>query len=182
MDKKYCFGSIFLYNNLEVKYMERKGKSVKESKVETYHIIRPSDLNDANRLFGGTLMSWIDEVAALVGKRHASMNVTTLSIDRLHFLRGVFVSDTVFISGKVTYVGNTSMEIKVDSYVEHMSGERELVNTAFLTLVGLDDNNKPAKLPNLILETEEEKKEWNEAKMRKDLRKEYQELGFNFYG
>lgn len=58
--------------------MNFRAKTVKESIVETVHIIRPSDLNDAGRLFGGVLRQWIDEVAALVAKRHSQMNVTTL--------------------------------------------------------------------------------------------------------
>ena len=63
--------------------MNFRAKTVKESIVETVHIIRPSDLNDAGRLFGGVLMQWIDEVAALVAKRHSQMNVTTASVDNL---------------------------------------------------------------------------------------------------
>ena len=68
--------------------MNFRAKTVKESIVETVHIIRPSDLNDAGRLFGGVLMQWIDEVAALVAKRHSQMNVTTASVDNLQFLHG----------------------------------------------------------------------------------------------
>ena len=63
--------------------MNFRAKTVQESIVETVHIIRPSDLNDAGRLFGGVLMQWIDEVAALVAKRHSQMNVTTASVDNL---------------------------------------------------------------------------------------------------
>lgn len=70
--------------------MNFRAKTVKESIVETVHIIRPSDLNDAGRLFGGVLMQWIDEVAALVAKRHSQMNVTTASVDNLQFLHGAF--------------------------------------------------------------------------------------------
>ena len=162
--------------------MSAEGKSVADSKVETYHIIRPNDLNDANRLFGGTLMSWIDEVAALVGKRHSQMKVTTASVDNLQFMAAVYLSDTVFISGKVTHVGNCSMEVKVETYVEHNGGQRELVNRAFLTLVGLDDNNHPAKLPPLILHSEEDQKEWQAAFRRREMRRQQSKVGFHFYG
>ena len=77
--------------------MNFRAKTVKESIVETVHIIRPSDLNDAGRLFGGVLMQWIDEVAALVAKRHSQMNVTTASVDNLQFLHGAFQRDVIVI-------------------------------------------------------------------------------------
>jgi len=93
--------------------MNFRAKTVQESIVETVHIIRPSDLNDAGRLFGGVLMQWIDEVAALVAKRHSQMNVTTASVDNLQFLHGAFQRDVIVIIGKVTHVGHTSMEVKV---------------------------------------------------------------------
>ena len=93
--------------------MNFRAKTVKESIVETVHIIRPSDLNDAGRLFGGVLMQWIDEVAALVAKRHSQMNVTTASVDNLQFLHGAFQRDVIVIIGRVTHVGHTSMEVKV---------------------------------------------------------------------
>ena len=140
--------------------MEIESRKVSDSIVETVHMVRPQHLNASDRLFGGALMQWIDEVAGMVAKRHTRRNVITASVDRLSFLRGAYVKDTVVIIGKVTYVGNTSMEVKVDTFVEHTDGSRELVNRAFLTMVGLDENNKPARIPRLILETEEDKTEW----------------------
>lgn len=142
-------------------------KTVKDSLVETIHIVRPADLNSANRLYGGVLMAWIDEVAALVAKRHTQMNVTTASVDNLTFLRGAFMKDVVVIRGKITYVGKTSMEVKVETYVEHLNGEHDLVNRAFLTLVGLDNEGRPAKIPGLVIETPEECEEWEAAKLRR---------------
>ena len=91
--------------------MERRDKTVAESRVETIHLVMPSDMNDSGRLFGGALMCWIDEVAGLVGRRHAQMNVTTGSVDNLKFLRGAYLRDMVVVSGKVTHVGNASMEV-----------------------------------------------------------------------
>ena len=70
--------------------MERKDKTVAESRVETFHIIMPENMNDSGRLFGGTMMCWIDEVAGLVGRRHGQMNVTTGTVENLKFLRGAF--------------------------------------------------------------------------------------------
>ena len=155
--------------------MNFRAKTVQESIVETVHIIRPSDLNDAGRLFGGVLMQWIDEVAALVAKRHSQMNVTTASVDNLQFLHGAFQRD-------VTHVGHTSMEVKVETYVENTDGKRALINRAFLTLIGLGPDNRPAILPRLILKSEEDRKEWERAEIRRSLRRKQREEGFHFYG
>lgn len=148
------------------------GKRVKDSMVEIAHIVRPTDLNSAKRLFGGTLMAWIDETAVIVAKRHAMMNVTTASVDNLSFLSAARMRDVIVIIGKITYVGTTSMEVKVESFVEHINGERELVNRAYITMVGLDDDGLPAKIPELILETPEEIAENEQAKVRRKIRSE----------
>ena len=162
--------------------MERRDKTVAESRVETIHLVMPSDMNDSGRLFGGALMCWIDEVAGLVGRRHAQMNVTTGSVDNLKFLRGAYLRDMVVVSGKVTHVGNASMEVKVESFIENSTGERELINRAYLTMVGLDENDKPCRLPRLILETEEDQMEWQRAQTRREIRQRQSSEGFHFYG
>ena len=162
--------------------MERRDKTVAESRVETIHLVMPSDMNDSGRRFGGALMCWIDEVAGLVGRRHAQMNVTTGSVDNLKFLRGAYLRDMVVVSGKVTHVGNASMEVKVESFIENSTGERELINRAYLTMVGLDENDKPCRLPRLILETEEDRMEWQRAQTRREIRQRQSSEGFHFYG
>ena len=144
------------------------GKTVKDSQIEVTHIVRPSDLNAADRLFGGTLLSWIDEAAYLVARRHSNKNVTTVSINNLKFLQGAFLKDVIVLKGKVTYVGNTSMEVKMETFVEHLDGTRNLVNVAYINFVALDENGRPSKIPGLILETDEEKEEWEKAKVRRD--------------
>ena len=161
--------------------MERRDKTVAESRVETIHLVMPSDMNDSGRLFGGCLMCWIDEVAGLVGRRHAQMNVTIGSVDNLRFLRGAYLRDMVVLSGKVTHVGNTSMEVKVETFIENSSGDRELINRAYLTMVGLDENDKPCRLPRLILQTAEDEREWEQAEMRRRIRREQQAEGVFFY-
>lgn len=115
-------------------------KKTSESCVEQVYQIRPEHLNGAGRLFGGRLMEWIDEVAGLVGIRHSQCNVITASVDNLKFIRGVFQNDLVVLIRNVIYVGNTSMEIRVDTYVEKIDGTRYPVNRAYLTLVAVDEN------------------------------------------
>ena len=150
--------------------MRMVSKTVNDSRVETVHIVRPNHLNGANRLFGGILMQWIDEVAGIVAKRHSMCNVTTASVDNLTFLHGAYQNDMVVITGKVTWVGSTSMEVCVDTYVETLCGKRDRINNAHFMMVALDENNKPVKVPPLILQTEEEKLAWAHGEERKRIR------------
>ena len=150
----------------------RRDKTVAESVTDQVHIVMPADMNDTNRLYGGVLMKWIDETAAIVGRRHAQMNVTTGTVENLRFMHGAYMRDTIVLHGKTTYVGNSSMEVKVESYVERMSGERILINVAYIILVGVDDNGRPQRLPRLILQTQEDRDEWEAAEKRRQLRDE----------
>ncbi|MDE6938088.1 MAG: acyl-CoA thioesterase, partial [Lachnospiraceae bacterium] len=88
----------------------------------------------------------------------------------LRFLKGAYQKDVIVIRGKVTYVGRTSMEVKVDSYVEDMEGERILINRAYFTMVALDHNDKPVEVPGLELATEEDRQEWESARQRREMR------------
>ena len=83
------------------------------------------------------------------------------------------------IVGKVTYVGNTSLEVRVDTYVEHLeNGMRHPINRAYFTMVALDENDKPKRVPRLILETEAEKAEWEAAEKRREMRMLRRKEGF----
>ena len=152
--------------------MSIKEKRVVDSQVETVHIVRPNHLNGANRLFGGILMQWIDEVAGIVAKRHAMTNVITASVDNLTFVRGAFQNEMVVIIGKLTWVGTSSMEVLVETYVENIKRERSLINKAYLVMVSIDENDKPVRVPRLTLETEEQKVEWENAEIRHMIRRE----------
>ena len=150
--------------------MRVEAKTVDDSRVETVHIIRPTHLNGANRLFGGILMQWIDEVAGIVAKRHSGANVTTASVDNLTFLHGAYQNDLVVIKGKLTWVGTSSMEVCVDTYVEHPSGQQHRINNAHFMMVALDENDKPVKVPKLILRTEDEQLAWSHGEERRRIR------------
>ena len=145
-------------------------KTVDDSRAETVHIVRPNHLNGANRQFGGILMQWIDEVAGIVAKRHCMGNVTTASVDNLTFLHGAYQNDMVVIKGKLTWVGNSSMEVCVDTYVENLNGHRERINNAHFMMVALDENDKPVQVPKLILQTEDEHLAWAHGEERRRIR------------
>lgn len=148
-------------------------KRVKDSYSQQVHVLTMSNLNGYSRLFGGQLMAWIDEVAAVVARRHSGTNVTTALIDMLKFKKAAYANETIVLKGKITYVGNTSMEVNVKTYVEKLSGERILINDAYVVMVALDENEKPVKVPGLILETDEEREAWNMAVKRKQHRNEF---------
>jgi acyl-CoA hydrolase len=145
-------------------------KTVDDSRVETVHLVRPNHLNGANRLFGGILMQWIDEVAGIVAKRHSMSNVTTASVDNLTFLHGAYQGDLIVIKGKLTWVGSSSMEVCVDTYVESLSGTRNRINNAHFMMVALDENDKPVKVPRLKLQTEDEELAWQHGEERRRIR------------
>ena len=145
-------------------------KTVDESRVETVRIVRPNHLNGANRLFGGILMQWIDEVAGIVAKRHSMCNVTTASVDNLTFLHGAYQNDMIVIKGKLTWVGSSSMEVCVDTYVETLSGERNRINNAHFMMVALDENGNPTQVPRLTLQTEDEHLAWAHGEERRRIR------------
>ena len=154
-------------------------RTVQDSMVETVHLIRPNHMNAAGRLFGGMLMQWLDEVAGLVAKKHSRSNIITASVDNLRFIHGAYADDMVVIIGRLTYVGNTSMEVRVDTYVENPAdGMRHPINRAYFTMVALDENDKPRKVPGLILETEAEKAEWEAGKKRRQIRMMRKKEGF----
>ena len=147
-------------------------KTVDESRTETVHIVRPNHLNGANRLFGGILMQWIDEVAGIVAKRHSMSNVTTASVDNLTFLHGAYQNNMIVIKGKLTWVGSTSMEVCVDTYVETPGGPRNRINNAHFMMVALDEHDKPVQVPKLDLQTEEERLAWAHGEERQRIRKQ----------
>ena len=148
-----------------------KQKRVKDSYTEQVQTLMPGSLNGYNRLFGGQLMEWIDIVAGVVARRHSHCNVTTAVVDTLTFRAPAYVNETVVLCGSVTYVGTTSMEVRVETYVEELSGEKRLINTAYLIMVALDEFDHPTEVPRLILETDEERREWEAAKKRNEIRK-----------
>ncbi len=146
-------------------------KPVSASRAEQIQILMPEHINGSRRLFGGRLVEWIDVVAAVVARRHSERNVTTASIDNLQFRAPAYVNDTILLVGQVTYVGHTSMEVRVDTFVEALNGEKTMINRAYLVMVALDENEKPTPVPALICETEEEKAEWEAGARRNALRR-----------
>lgn len=153
-----------------------QAKRVSESLTEQVQILMPEHINGYKRLFGGKLMEWIDVLAAVVARRHSHCNVTTACVDSLEFQAAAYVNSTIVLKGRITYVGRTSMEIKVETFVEGLTGEQEIINTAYLVMVALDENDAPTAVPRLILETDEEKAEYESGKARNAYRKSKKQI------
>ncbi len=149
-----------------------QSKYVSESSTEMTQIILSGHINGYGRLFGGQLVEWIDIVAAVVARRHSQCEVTTAEIDNLQFKYPVHANSTLVLKGRLTYVGRTSMEVRVDSYVERLNGEKKLVNRAYLVMVALDSAHKPVEVPRLLLETDEDRAEWEAGERRRLLRQQ----------
>lgn len=150
----------------------QKAKTVAQSRTEQIQILMPQHINGYKRLFGGVLMEWIDVVAGVVARRHSNSEVTTASVDNLQFKSPAYVNSTIILVGMITYVGTSSMEVRVETFVESLSGERKLVNRAYVVMVALDDQERPRPVPRIIPETEEEKAEYEAGKRRHALRKQ----------
>ena len=157
-----------------------KNKKVSDSLTETTKLLQYKDINGQNRLFGGRLMEWIDEVAALTAMRHCGGLVTTCAVDNLRFKYGAYINEVIVLIGKVTYVGNTSMEVRVDTYVESIeTGIRRAINHAYLICVHVDNNGKPTPVKyGLDIGTLSEKAEWEGAKKRNIARKQRFDDGY----
>lgn len=144
------------------------------------HMIRHEDINGFNRLFGGRLMEWIDDVAGIAARRHAGIDITTAAIDTLEFKAAAWLNEIVVIEAWVTHVGRTSMEVRVDSYVEDpATGDRKMINHAYLTEVCVDAEGHPLPVPwGLKATTDEQHAECIAARRRAEMRKVRRMHGF----
>jgi len=150
-----------------------KEKTVCESRVEMAQVMLPVDANQAGNVHGGSIMKLIDTAAGIVALRHCRSNVVTASMDRLDFHEPVFIGELVILRASINYVGETSMEIGVRVEAENlMTGEVRHTNSAYLTMVALDEHRRPTEVPRVVPETQEEKRRFEEGKTRAQRRRE----------
>lgn len=147
-------------------------KYIRDSYTEHVQILGLGTLNGYKRLFGGRLMEWIDVVAGVVARRHSGHNVTTAVVDTLEFQGPAYANETIVLCGAMTWVGNTSMEVCVTTYAESLNGDKRAINKAYVVMVALDEAENPVPVPRLILETEEERAEFDAAQRRRELRRQ----------
>ena len=146
-------------------------KTPDNSKAEVIIRMFPSDANPAGNVFGGAILKHIDMVAGIVAQRYSHTNAVTVSMDKISFLKPVFVGNVLFVNARVNYVQKSSMEIEVNVEAEDIAkGTRVHTGNAYVTFVALDKDGKPTQVPKLKLETHEDKKRFEEGKIRMDRR------------
>jgi len=129
------------------------------------------DANTAGNVHGGTIMKLCDEVAGIAAIRHSGNRVVTAAMDRMTFLHPVFVGELVTVRASVNAAWRTSMEVGVRVEKENVwTGDREHTSTAYLTLVALDAEGRPAAVPPVRPETPDEERRAREAQLRRDNR------------
>ncbi len=139
--------------------------------MTTARLMMPTDANVLGNVFGGSIMKYMDEIAAIVAWRHAGKNVVTASIDRMNFFAPVFVGNLLILKASVNYVGTTSMEIGVRIEAQDPSTRKGVhAGSCYLTYVALDEKGKPTPIPPLLVKTAEEKRRFKEALARRKLR------------
>jgi uncharacterized protein (TIGR00369 family) len=153
--------------------MSMEGKPVSASRVILAQEMTPQDANPAGNVHGGHIMKLADSAAGVVSIRHSGLNCVTATVDRFDFFAPVYVGNLVTLSASLNYVGRTSMEVGVRVEAEDLrTGKRTHTNTSYFVMVALDDDGRPAEVPGLILETEEDRRRNAEAEGRAQARKE----------
>ena len=146
-------------------------RTVAESQSVRSEIIFPADANALGNLFGGRLMQYIDLVGAMAASRHARAFTVTASMDHLDFVAPVHVGDLLILKASVNRAFRTSMEVGVKAMVENVREQRlKHVSSAYLTYVAVDQSGKGLVVPQLIAETEHQKRRYEDAGRRREMR------------
>lgn len=147
-------------------------RAVSESQSQMAEVVLPNDANPLGNLLGGRLMHLIDVAGALAAHRHSHSHVVTASIDHIDFRRPVQIGDLLILKSSVNRAFNTSMEIGVKCWVEnYIAGTTQHVASAYLTFVAVDAHGKQKSVPQVAPETDEERRRYEDAGRRRELRK-----------
>ena len=148
-----------------------QGKTAKESKTIMTEIVLPNDTNALGNLRGGRILHWMDIASAIAGGKHSNAVVVTASVDNVSFENPIKLGDVVVITATVTRVFHTSMETHIEVWAENLPSQTKYkCNEAYYTFVALDSNGRPKISVPLIPETEQEKKMYDTALARRELR------------
>lgn len=148
-------------------------KTVSASRARMNEMVMPNDTNPLGNLMGGRLMQWMDVCSAISAQRHCNRNVVTVAADSIEFKNAIKLGELVVIEGEVTRTFNSSMEIAMEAWSENLrTGERRLCTTSFYTFVAVDADGQPVPVPEIIPETDFEKKRYEQAKKRREFRLE----------
>jgi len=147
-------------------------RPVRDSQSEMAELVLPNDANPLGALLGGRLMHWIDLAGAMAAHRHARSYAVTASVDHIDFLVPVRVGDLVILRSSVNRVFQTSMEVGVKVFVEnYIADTSQHVASAHLTFVAVDKNGNRLKVVPVIPETEEQRRRYDDAGRRREIRR-----------
>ena len=153
--------------------MKREKRKVSQSKTAVARVMMPQDANIAGNGFGGTILKMVDEAAYVVATKHSRSNIVTASVDKMDFLSPVHVGDLVTLRANVNAVWRSSMEIGVRVEAENpRTGEIRHTGSSYLTVVALGPDGKPTTAPELVLESENDRRRNREAMRRRARRLE----------
>ncbi|MEP7286203.1 MAG: acyl-CoA thioesterase [Chloroflexota bacterium] len=149
------------------------GKTVAASRVRLSQFMNIDLANPQGNVHGGSIMKLVDEAGALAAMRHARSLVVTVAMDSMTFMEPIYVGNLVTLDAELTYVGNTSMEARVEVVAENpLTGKHSRTNTAYLVYVAIDTQGHPQPVPPLIAETDEEHAQMEAARERQVYRKQ----------
>ncbi|HEX4918078.1 MAG TPA: acyl-CoA thioesterase [Limnobacter sp.] len=139
-------------------------------------LMTPDMANFSGKVHGGHILKLLDQVAYACASRYAGLYVVTLSVDRVLFRQPIRVGELVTFLASVNYTGNSSMEVGIKVVAEDIhKGIASHTNSCFFTMVAMNENGTPAKVPPFEPQTREEKKRWAAAELRKQLRLELEQ-------
>ena len=151
--------------------MEEKAKYVKDTLVIKNELLMPNDTNMFNKLMGGKMMYWMDIAAGISAQKLSNSLAVTASVDNISFKHPIEISSIVTLRAQVTRSFKTSMEVYIEVTAENIPKKtKQFTNSAFFTFVAVDKNGKPISVPEVIPETDREKKLYEGALRRRQLR------------
>jgi len=132
----------------------------------------PNDTNPLGNLMGGNLMRWMDVAGGVCAGKHCEAHVVTASVDHISFAAPIHVGNVITLTATITRAFNSSVEVYIEVHVAEITGKNvKKSNHAYMTFVALDsDSRRPQKVPELTPTTDEEKRLYESALRRRELR------------
>lgn len=149
-----------------------QAKTPSDSRITLNRLMETNDANIHGNVHGGIIMKLVDEAGALAAIRHSASSVVTVQIDSMTFRNPIFIGSLVTFTAELTYVGRTSMEVKVEVHAENpMTGKGITTNTAYLVYVAIDENGQSKAVPSLTAENTAQERRMQQAQERQIFRK-----------
>ena len=143
-----------------------------QSRTIQTKLILPPDTNHHHTIFGGKVLSYIDEIAAITAMKHAKSEVVTASIDSVDFVSSAYAGEVLELEALVTSTGRSSMEVYVRVICKNLiTSEERLTTESFITMVAINEQGKPTEVPPVVPETEMEQRLFETGPQRRDHRK-----------